>query len=116
MTGLTGWTHFSEGIQAQTLSVFHIAKSLSLEVLPVINKIDLPHANPEAVSRQIEQSLGISKEKHLHISAKSGLGVDKVLQGIVDYLPPPKAQPLVDSETAGVPSALDSLQALVVDT
>jgi translation elongation factor EF-4 len=87
----------------------------------VINKIDLPHANAEAVSRQIEQSLGIPKERHLLISAKSGLGVDKVLQGIVDYLPPPKAQPLVDSTVAGaavagVPDASDRLQALVVDT
>jgi GTP-binding protein LepA len=85
-----------------------------LEVLPVINKIDLPHANPEAVSRQIEQSLGIARNKHLPISAKSGLGVDAVLQGIVDYLPAPRGQPVASAIKEAAPTG--KLQALVVDT
>lgn len=97
------------------MSVFHIARNLSLEVLPVINKIDLPHATPDAVSSQIEQSLGIPRAIHKHISAKSGLGVEAVLQGIVEELPPPITG-VMDSEGHPQPGEGDKLQALVVDT
>lgn len=81
----------SEGIQAQTLSVFHVAQESKLVIIPVINKVDLPHASPAATSTQIAQSLNLPEEGHIQISAKSGLGVEAVLDAIVDALPAPPA-------------------------
>lgn len=79
----------AEGIQAQTLSVYHHAVDADLTLLPVINKVDLPHADPVAASKEIASSLGLPVETHMRISAKSGLGVQNVLSNIVDNLPPP---------------------------
>jgi translation elongation factor EF-4 len=59
-------------------------------LLAVINKVDLEHASPEATSEQIDTTLGLEADKHMFISAKSGLGVDKVLTQIIDGLPPPR--------------------------
>ncbi|KAL1412583.1 Translation factor guf1 mitochondrial [Vanrija albida] len=80
----------TQGIQAQTLSVFHHALEANLTLLAVINKVDLPHADAEATSEQIASSLGLRKEDHMPISAKSGLGVPHVLNQIIDGLPPPR--------------------------
>jgi translation elongation factor EF-4 len=77
-----------------------------LTLLPVINKVDLPHASPEATSEQIESSLGLAKNTHMQISAKSGLGVDGVLRNIVDGLPAPRKWEEDDGK----------LRALVFDT
>lgn len=77
----------SQGIQAQTLSVFFAAAEQDLRIIPVLNKVDLPHAEPEVVSETIAQELGIPQDEHLRISAKSGLGVDRVLEAIVHDLP-----------------------------
>ena len=79
----------AEGIQAQTLSVYHHAVEADLTLLPVINKVDLPHADPAAASREIASSLGLPVETHMRISAKSGLGVEIVLGNIVENLPAP---------------------------
>lgn len=79
-----------EGIQAQTLSVFHHAVDAELTLLPVINKVDLPHASPAETSEQIAQTFGLPVEACMPISAKSGLGVDEVLRQIVDGLPAPQ--------------------------
>ncbi|UOH84478.1 GTP-binding protein LepA [Cryptococcus neoformans] len=86
----------SQGIQAQTLSVFHHALEANLEMLAVINKVDLPHAYPEETSEEIESSLGLEKSKHMQISAKSGLGVEGVLDSIIEGLPAPGAWVGVD--------------------
>lgn len=80
----------SQGIQAQTLSVFHHALEANLTLLAVINKVDLPHAEAEQTSEQIASSLGLPKENHMRISAKSGLGVQHVLNQIIDGLPSPR--------------------------
>lgn len=72
------------------MSVFHHALEADLKLLPVINKVDLPHASPEETSEQIASSLGLPVEDHMSISAKSGLGVDKVLEQIVEGLPAPQ--------------------------
>ncbi|WVW87038.1 GTP-binding protein LepA [Kwoniella bestiolae CBS 10118] len=80
----------SQGIQAQTLSVFHHALEANLKLLPVINKVDLPHASPEETSEEIETSLGLPIKDHMRISAKSGLGVENVLNNVIDNLPSPK--------------------------
>ncbi|TYJ53184.1 GTP-binding protein LepA [Cryptococcus floricola] len=79
----------SQGIQAQTLSVFHHALEADLSMLAVINKVDLPHAYPDETSEEIASSLGLEKDRHLRISAKSGLGVDTVLGSIIEGLPSP---------------------------
>ncbi|WWC66014.1 GTP-binding protein LepA [Kwoniella dejecticola CBS 10117] len=92
----------SQGIQAQTLSVFHHALEADLKLLPVINKVDLPHASPEETSEEIETSLGLPIKDHMRISAKSGLGVQQVLDNIVDGLPPPKPWAEEDGRLRGL--------------
>ncbi len=69
--------------------MFHHAIDADLTLLPVINKVDLPHADPSATSDQIASSPGLPVQTHMRISAKSGLGVDSVLGNIIENLPPP---------------------------
>lgn len=96
-------THtYAEGIQAQTLSVFHHAVEARLALLVVINKVDLAHASPAETSEQIASSLGLAKEKHMCISAKSGLGVDEVLRQIVQGLPGPRRWESQDGKLRGL--------------
>ncbi len=80
----------SQGIEAQTLANVFLALDNNLEVLPVINKIDLPSADPEKVASEIESTIGLDASLAPRISAKSGLNVEKVLEYIVDYVPWPK--------------------------
>ncbi len=81
----------SQGIQAQTLAVLYMALEHDLTIVPVLNKIDLPAADPERVSEEVMRLLGCSKEDILQISAKEGRGVDRVLQAVIDRVPAPKA-------------------------
>ena len=80
----------SQGVEAQTLANTYLASANNLEIIPVINKIDLPAAEPERVREQIEHVIGISAVDAVLISAKSGLGVEEVLEAIVKRVPPPK--------------------------
>ncbi len=80
----------TQGIQAQTLSNLYLAIEQNLVIIPVINKVDLPTANVEQVETDIIKLLGCKKEEILKISAKSGLGVDKVLEAVVREIPAPK--------------------------
>lgn len=80
----------TQGIQAQTLSNLYLAIEQNLVIIPVINKVDLPTANIEQAEEDIIKLLGCKKEEILKISAKSGLGVDKVLEAIVREIPAPK--------------------------
>ncbi|OIO55356.1 elongation factor 4 [Candidatus Peregrinibacteria bacterium CG1_02_54_53] len=80
----------SQGIQAQTLAVLMMAMEHDLTIIPVLNKIDLPAAEPERVSEEVVKLLGCKKEEILHISAKEGRGVTDVLDAVVDRIPPPK--------------------------
>ena len=80
----------SQGIEAQTLANVYLAMDNDLEILPVINKIDLPSARPDEVCQEIEDVLGLDCSYAPRISAKSGIGIADVLDAIVDYLPPPK--------------------------
>ena len=73
-----------------------------LELLAVINKVDLPHAAPVETSEQIVSSLGLSADKHMRISAKSGLGVDEVLNQIIDGLPAPQPWEEKDGKLRGL--------------
>jgi GTP-binding protein LepA len=79
----------SQGIQAQTLANVYLALAADLKIIPVLNKIDLPAADVERVSAEVISLLGCEKEEILHISAKTGQGVEAVLERIVDVVPPP---------------------------
>jgi GTP-binding protein LepA len=83
----------SQGIQAQTLANLYLAMENELEVIPVINKIDLPAADPEAVALQIEEDLGLEPATIRMCSAKTGKGVEDILEAIVTLLPPPEGDP-----------------------
>ena len=87
----------SQGIEAQTLANVYLAMDHDLEVFPVINKIDLPSADPDKVAHEIEDVLGLDTEKAPRISAKQGIGIDDVLEASVREVPPPsgsKDEPL----------------------
>ncbi len=79
----------SQGVEAQTLANLFLAMEHDLEIIPVINKIDLPSADIEKVKVQIEKDLGLDPEKTILTSAKEGTGIADVLEAIVNYLPPP---------------------------
>lgn len=80
----------SQGIQAQTLANVYLALEHDLEIIPVINKIDLPGAQPDVVKKEIEEIIGLDADNAPLISAKEGIGIDKVLDCIIDCIPPPK--------------------------
>ena len=80
----------SQGVEAQTLANCYAAVDLGLEVIPVLNKIDLPSAEPERVLQEIENLIGLDCSNALSISAKTGSGIEQVLESIVSYLPGPK--------------------------
>src|SRR5581483_10765587 len=94
----------SQGIQAQTLANVYLALAAELTIIPVLNKIDLPAADVERVSAEVINLLGCDKEDILLISAKTGAGVDEVLDKIVELVPPPK------------PSEKDEARALIFDS
>ncbi len=79
----------SQGVEAQTLANVYVAIENDLEIIPVINKIDLPNADPERVKRDIEEIIGIDASNAVCISAKTGIGIDQVLEAIVKNVPPP---------------------------
>ena len=82
----------SQGVEAQTVANCNTAVELGLEVIPVINKIDLPAAEIDRVRSEIEDLIGLDCSQALEISAKTGAGVESVLEGIVDCLPPPEGE------------------------
>ncbi|HAV39464.1 MAG: translation elongation factor 4 [Aquificota bacterium] len=83
----------TQGIEAQTVANFWKAIEQDLVIIPVINKIDLPAADPERVKRQIEEILGLPSEEVILASAKEGIGIEEVLEAIVKRIPPPKGDP-----------------------
>ncbi|MBL7981681.1 MAG: elongation factor 4 [Flavobacteriales bacterium] len=83
----------TQGIQAQTISNLYLALEHDLEIIPILNKMDLPSANPEEVKDQIVDLLGCKHEDILSASGKTGLGVDKVLEAVVERIPAPKGDP-----------------------
>jgi GTP-binding protein LepA len=94
----------AQGVQAQTLANVHLALERDLEIVPVLNKIDLPAADVPRVKQQIEDVIGIDTSNAVCCSAKTGIGIDELLEKIVSDIPPPK------------PAADDKLRALVFDS
>ena len=94
----------AQGVEAQTVAVCYTAIDQSLEVLPVLNKIDLPQADPDRVITEIEDIIGLNAHDAIRVSAKSGLGVVDVLEALVARIPPPQG----DAEAP--------LQALIIDS
>ena len=94
----------SQGVEAQSVANCYTAIEQGLEVVPVINKIDLPTADPDRVKKQIEDIIGIEAHDAVLISAKTGVGVDELLERLVERIPPPKGS--VDAP----------LQALIIDS
>jgi len=99
----------SQGVEAQTLANVYQAIENNHEIIPVLNKIDLPAAEPEIVKKQIEEVIGIDTSDALMISAKSGIGIENVLEAIVHRLPAPKNE-FIEEEKR------DALKALLVDS
>lgn len=104
----------SQGVEAQTLANLYLALEHNLEVIPIINKIDLPSADVERVKKQIEEDLGLDSEATLQISAKQGLGIDQVLKAIVKELPPPSGSPDKPLQALIFDSHYDSYRGTVV--
>jgi len=80
----------SQGIEAQTLANVYLALENDLEIIPILNKIDLPAADPDRVAEEIEDTIGLDCSNIVHASAKSGIGIDEILESIVKNVPPPK--------------------------
>ena len=80
----------AQGVEAQTLANVYQAIELDLEILPVLNKIDLPAAEPDRVKEQIEDVIGLDASDALMVSAKTGLGIEDLLEAIIERLPPPR--------------------------
>jgi len=83
----------SQGVEAQTLANTYLALHHNLEIIPVINKIDLPSAEPERIQEQIEHLIGLDASGALMVSAKNGIGIDEVLEAVVHLVPAPKGSP-----------------------
>ncbi|AOW21416.1 translation elongation factor 4 [Urechidicola croceus] len=83
----------AQSIQAQTISNLYLALENDLEIIPVLNKVDLPSANPEEVTDDIVDLLGCDPEEVIHASGKTGFGVDKILEAIIERVPAPKGDP-----------------------
>ncbi|HTM21640.1 MAG TPA: GTP-binding protein, partial [Kofleriaceae bacterium] len=83
----------AQGVEAQTLANVYVALDNDLEIVPVLNKIDLPVARPDEVKAEIEETIGLDAKDALLVSAKTGQGVDAVLEAIVERIPPPSGNP-----------------------
>ena len=104
----------SQGIEAQTLANTYLALEHNLEIVPVINKIDLPGANPQAVKNEIENVIGIPAQDAPEISAKLGINTDAVLEQIVKRIPPPGGSPDAPLRALIFDSQYDSYRGVIV--
>ena len=94
----------SQGVEAQTVANCYTAIELAVEVVPVLNKMDLPQADPDAAAAEIEDVIGIDASHAIRASAKTGMGIDEILEAIVARIPPPRGDPAAP------------LQALIIDS
>ena len=104
----------AQGVEAQTLANVYLAIDNNLEILPVLNKIDLPASDPQAVIKQIEDGIGIDCSQAILASAKEKRGIDEVLEQVVQKIPPPKGDPNKALRALVFDSWFDSYQGIVV--
>ncbi|MAF90991.1 MAG: translation elongation factor 4 [Bdellovibrionota bacterium] len=105
----------AQGVEAQTLANVYLALENDLELLPVLNKIDLPAADPDTVKQQIEDVIGLETDNAVLVSAKEKIGIDELLESIVKFIPPPiDAQPDEKLRALVFDSWFDSYQGVVI--
>lgn len=104
----------SQGIEAQTISNLYLALEHDLEIIPVMNKIDLPHANPEVVADEIIDLIGCKREDILSASAKEGIGIEDILKAIVKRIPAPKGDPKAPLQAMIFDSVFNSFRGIEI--
>ncbi len=104
----------TQGVEAQTVANAYMAIDANLEIIPVVNKVDLPSARPEEVAMEIEQVLGLPAEDCLFVSAKSGLGVKELLDAVCERLPGPTGDPSAPTQALIFDSEYDDYRGVVV--
>src|SRR3954452_11965203 len=104
----------TQGVQAQTVANAYAALEVGLEIIPVINKIDLPSAQPTVVAEEIEQVLGFAAEDAILVSAKTGQGVDELITKLCDQLPPPRGKPDQPTRALIFDSIYDDYRGVIV--
>ena len=104
----------TQGVEAQTLANVYLALDHNHEIVPVLNKIDLPSADVDRVKAEIEEAIGLDCSAALPVSAKTGMGVDAVLEAIVHQLPAPQGDPTAPLKALIFDSWYDSYQGVVV--
>jgi len=106
----------SQGVEAQTLANTYLALNHDLEIIPVINKIDLPSAEPEKIREQIEQLIGLPAHDAILASAKNGIGIKEILEAVVHRMPPPKGSPEAPLQALIFDSWFDSYRGVIILT
>ena len=103
----------TQGIQAQTISNLYLALEHDLEIIPILNKMDLPNAIPEVVEDQIIDLIGCDREDIIHASGKTGMGVETILERIIEKVPPPKGDPNVPLQALIFDSVFNSFRGVI---
>lgn len=104
----------AQGVEAQTLANVYLALENNLEIIPVLNKVDLPTADPEGVKKQIEDTVGLDCTGIIHASAKEKLGIKEILEAVIAKVPPPKANRSLNPRALIFDSWFDAYQGVVV--
>ncbi len=104
----------TQGVEAQTVANAYMAADAGLEIIPVVNKVDLPSAQPDDVAMEIEQVLGLAAEQCIYCSAKTGQGVEELLEAICRRLPEPKGDPAAKTQALIFDSVYDDYRGVVV--
>jgi GTP-binding protein LepA len=103
----------AQGVEAQTVANVHLAMRQNLTIIPIINKIDLPHANIALAKTQLEDILAIPADTAIPASAKEGIGIDEILEAIIARIPPPKPSGAVSLQALGFDSYFDTYKGVV---